>query len=98
MSNLTDKIYELCQSNNSVSSELAQNPSLSPGDVVSKLYGSDDKTCKVDHSQQSVSKEDLQRAFECGKWGTTRPSDHFLRVSAVHAHSLSIAKFLSDLP
>lgn len=80
MASLTHKIYNLCQSKDTVSSELASNPSFAPGHAVTKLYGSDDKTCQVDHSREPVSQEDLQRAFECGKWGNTRPSKQFLHI------------------
>jgi hypothetical protein len=32
-----------------------------------------------------ASPEEIKKAFECGKWGKTRPSDLFLKVSAVQA-------------
>lgn len=31
----------------------------------------------------AVSPAEIQKAFECGKWGKTRPSDLFLKVSAM---------------
>lgn len=75
-------VYELCRGDLSVSSELAKNSTLSPHDACKKLFGvdADDQkvTKKVETSKESP--EDLEQAFQCGKWGKTRPSDLFLRV------------------
>lgn len=80
---VSQKVYDLCQSNVTVSSELAQDPNLAPGKVIKKLYGEDigghdeHKHFKPPHATP----EDLEKAYQCGKWGSTRPSDLFLRVS-----------------
>ena len=80
---VSQKVYNLCQTNITVSSELAQDPTLAPGKVVKKLYGDDvgghdeHKSFKEPHATE----EDLEKAYQCGKWGSTRPSDLFLRVS-----------------
>lgn len=79
---VSQKIYDLCHSDVTVSSELARDPTLAPGHVVKKLHGSD-LAGHDEHKyfkEPGASAEDLQRAFECGKWGNTRPSDLFLKV------------------
>ena len=80
---ISQKVYELCRSSVTVSSEFAHDPTLVPGHVVKKLYGED----TGGHEEHKVFKqphptaEALDRAYQCGKWGNTRPSDLFLRVS-----------------
>lgn len=80
---VSQKVYDLCQGSVTVSSELAQDPALSPGKVAKKLYGDD----AGGHDERRGFKppmataDDLERAYRCGKWGSTRPSDLFLRVS-----------------
>ena len=80
---VSQKVYDLCQGGGTVSSELAQDPTLSPGKVAKKLYGDhvgghdEHKTFKL----PTATEDDLERAYRCGKWGSTRPSDLFLRVS-----------------
>lgn len=80
MARLSDSVYNLCRSQNTVSSELAKNPSLHPGNVVKSLYGADDRICETDRSQDPATHDELERAYACGKWGDTRPSELFLRV------------------
>jgi hypothetical protein len=80
---VSQKVYDLCQGSVTVSSELAQDPTLSPGKVAKKLYG-DDVGGHDEHKAFNLPKatiDDLERAYLCGKWGSTRPSDLFLRVS-----------------
>ncbi|KAK5462349.1 hypothetical protein LTR20_006299 [Exophiala xenobiotica] len=76
------KVYELCQSGASVSSELAKDPTLSPHEAAKKLF-------HVDSGDEKVSKkvtlgeerdEDLEQARACGNWGTAQPSKLFLRI------------------
>jgi hypothetical protein len=75
----------LCWSHESVSSLLAHDPNLAPGDAWEKLYGdralksaakSDSEGIKSD----SVVQSELEIAANCGKWGPTKPSELFLRV------------------
>ncbi|KAI9683660.1 MAG: hypothetical protein M1829_004965 [Trizodia sp. TS-e1964] len=80
---LSDEICNLCCSVQTVSSEVAKDPNETAGKAIERLYGG------LEHSaphhnrshQQPHTPEDLQRAFECGKWGDTRPSDLFLQAS-----------------
>ena len=79
---ISDKIYNLCRSAASISSEYAQNPTTAPGKLGSKLYGNAANTFtppKPPSERVPASPEQLQRAYECGNFGPTRPSDLFLR-------------------
>ncbi len=80
---LGDGIVRLCTSKDSVSSLLAADPSLAPGDAWKKLYDNYTPSCN-DQKRSSVSEdEDLTRAAQCGKWGPTKPSTLFLKVTPV---------------
>jgi hypothetical protein len=82
---LDDALAQFCQSDDSVSALLAQDPTLTPGQAWKKLSGHYEK-----HSHESqdirdigkgeVTDEQLELAYRCGKWGKTRPSRLFLRV------------------
>ena len=77
------KIYELCRSDKSVTNEIAKNPSAAPADAAKRLFGHD-LLEDVAGERMKDSKDEanaLQRAFECGNWVPTRPSDLFLHVS-----------------
>lgn len=82
---ISDKVYKLCTSTESVSSLLAKDPTLAPGEAWKKLYGhyaageKESKSTARAH-RDGVTPEDLKRAAECGKWGPTQPSELFLRV------------------
>ncbi|CZS88896.1 related to IQ calmodulin-binding motif protein [Rhynchosporium graminicola] len=82
---ISEKVYKLCTSKESVSALLAKNPSLSPEEAWKQLFGGDEggekesvTTAKANRDNHTP--EDLQRARECGKWGPTEPSDLFLRL------------------
>jgi len=82
----SDQVYKLCTSDESVSSVLAADPKLAPGDAWKKLYGHHAGRPKSAHAADdagkgAVSQEALDRAAKCGKWGPTQPSDLFLRVT-----------------
>ena len=67
-----------------MSSEIARNPSLSPGEVATKIYGKRESTGKpsrdADHELNPASAEDLKQALSCGRWGPNPPGELFLRV------------------
>ncbi|KAI1767247.1 hypothetical protein GGR53DRAFT_136174 [Hypoxylon sp. FL1150] len=82
---ISDRLYELCQSPESVSSLVAADPSLTPGEAWKKLFGH--------HVPDGFSKEDIrrigkgalepeesERAKACGKWGPQEPGELFLRM------------------
>ncbi|XXG94350.1 hypothetical protein Hte_000604 [Hypoxylon texense] len=82
---ISERLYELCQSSESVSSLLAQDPSLSPGEAWKKLFGHHitDNCSKKDIHQigkGSLDPEELDRAKSCGRWGSAEPGDLFLRI------------------
>ncbi|KAJ5218783.1 uncharacterized protein N7498_000882, partial [Penicillium cinerascens] len=80
-------VYALCQQSQTVTSELAQDPSQTPGAVFKKLY---EKQSPVSHhakgNSKGLSKEEfqekneLQRAHACGNWGSSEPSELFLQI------------------
>jgi len=83
---ISDKVYKLCTSNESVSSLLAKDPAVAPGEAWKKLYGchagveKESKATARAHRDNPTA-EDLKRALECGNWGPTEPSELFLRAS-----------------
>ncbi|OTB13964.1 hypothetical protein K445DRAFT_319497 [Daldinia sp. EC12] len=82
---VSEQLYELCLSSESVSSALAKDASLTPGEAWKKLFGCHDH----DHGSKgdvrnigkdSLSPKELEKARACGKWGSQKPSDLFLRI------------------
>lgn len=83
---ISEKVYKLCTSTESVSSLLAKDPTLAPGEAWKKLYGGHaagekESTATARSHRDELTPEDLQKALECGKWGPTQPSELFLRAS-----------------
>ena len=83
---ISDRLVDLCTSSESVSTILAQEPTLAPSDAWKKLYKHHAGKLTGPHSiheagKREASKEALERAAKCGKWGPTQPSELFLRVS-----------------
>ncbi|KAK4152999.1 hypothetical protein C8A00DRAFT_44007 [Chaetomidium leptoderma] len=77
---ISDHITRLCTSSESVSSLIADDPCLAPGDAWEKLYGADARKAAAKGESESVTQDELERAAACGKWGPTRPSELFLRI------------------
>lgn len=79
---ITDTVYNLCHGTETVSSELAKNPSAAPSDIYKRLYGKYDHEISKKHQLEGneITEEDLKRAEECGRWGPTKPSELFLKV------------------
>lgn len=85
---IDDKLLKLLTSPESVSTLLAQDPSLTPGEAWKKLYGH--HVGKLGHApsinetgKHLASEEALHKAAEAGHWGPTQPSELFLRVSYI---------------
>ncbi|KAI1640079.1 hypothetical protein F4809DRAFT_638000 [Biscogniauxia mediterranea] len=80
---ISERVYEWCNSSETVSSRLAANPSLAPGEIWQNLFGhvntSHGKNIR-DIGKGDVTHEELRKARFCGKWGASEPSDLFLRV------------------
>lgn len=74
---ISNFVYDLCHAPNTVSSQLAANPEEAPGPIAKELFSKKDLP---QSSTQHDGQYDLQRAFECGQWGPSRPSDLFLKV------------------
>jgi hypothetical protein len=83
---ISDTLYQFAVSDKSVSSELAQNPKESPGQIAHRLF-SNRKHEAADNSRPPTNERgeeaDLQRALEAGKWGEQRPSNLFLKASRI---------------
>ncbi|KAG4025551.1 hypothetical protein MFRU_055g00240 [Monilinia fructicola] len=82
---ISDKVYKLCTSKETVSSLLAKDPTMAPGDAWKQLYGghaAGEKESKNEarRHRDTATPEDLQRALECGNWGPTQPSELFLKM------------------
>lgn len=80
---ISDRVYKYCRDDVSVSRALAEDPSLAPSKAAHKLYDEHPYSlndAKPPTHREPASAEELQRAWECGKWGETRPSDLFLRI------------------
>lgn len=82
---ISDKVYKLCTSKESVSALLAKDPTLAPGDAWKQLYGGHsagekESTSTAKAHRDHITPDDLRRARECGNWGPTEPSELFLRV------------------
>lgn len=78
---ISDFVYDLCHQQETVSSRLAKDPDDAPGVIAKELFG--EKQCLPRSDDTDEEQYNLQRAFECGRWGPTRPSDLFLKVSEV---------------
>lgn len=90
---LSEPLASFCASSNTVSGFLAEDPTLQPGHAWKKLAthhksNSHEPKDIRDIGQGDVSDDELEVAFKCGKWGTTRPSRLFLRVSNNNNHHL----------
>ncbi|KAL2070490.1 hypothetical protein VTL71DRAFT_13516 [Oculimacula yallundae] len=82
---ISEKVYKLCTSNESVSALLAKDPSLSPEEAWKQLFGGDaggekESEATAIANRDNHTPEDLKRARECGNWGPTEPSELFLRL------------------
>ncbi len=91
---ISDKVYKLCTSQESVSALLAKDPTLAPGEAWKQLYGghaagAKESTATAKTHRDNHTPEDLKRALECGNWGPTEPSELFLRVGESRCDQVS---------
>ena len=80
---ITDRIVKWCTETPSVSDKLAEDPKLSPEKASDSLFGTKhpgviDKSPPKERERATA--EDLEKAYRCGKFGETRPSELFLRI------------------
>ncbi|KAJ5667673.1 uncharacterized protein N7477_006243 [Penicillium maclennaniae] len=80
-------IYALCKQSQTVTSELARQPSQCPAAVFKKLYGNHHHVLSISRdtfkglsAEEFHEKNKLQRAHACGNWGSSEPSELFLHV------------------
>jgi hypothetical protein len=102
---IDESLYRLCLSSDTVSSILAKDPTLAPGEAWKKLVGSH---VKLPHESPdarelgkgNVSSDEIKKAQACGKWGNTEPSELFLRVSlfALNLIKLAYANYCEAIP
>jgi phosphatidylserine/phosphatidylglycerophosphate/cardiolipin synthase-like enzyme len=79
---VSDHVVTLCQATETVSSELAKQPTDAPGEIVKRLYGhhKQDLHSPLDEHGSSLSTEELQLVRQCGRWGPAEPSPLFLQA------------------
>lgn len=79
---ISENVYRLCHHEKTVSSELARDPSQSPAKLFHKLYYDYKLKEKLFETKQSTAarQDPLQRAYDCGNWGTAKPSNLFLKI------------------
>ncbi|OJD33510.1 iq calmodulin-binding motif protein [Diplodia corticola] len=80
---ITPRLAALCHSSRSVSSLLAEDPTLAPDEAAKRLYSTHvvsvlDTT--PPKNRRVATSEELDRALGCGKFGTVKPSELFLRI------------------
>lgn len=83
---ISDTLIQLCTLDESVTSALAADPTLSPHEAWKKLYGNV-KTSKIDAESYRIGDHvdekanlALERAERCGRWGDEKPSKLFLKI------------------
>lgn len=75
---ISDFVADLCHAQQTVSSRLSAKPDEAPGALAKELFG---RSSALPHSNtDEKSGYNLDRAFACGSWGESRPSDLFLKV------------------
>ncbi|KAI1356249.1 hypothetical protein F5Y01DRAFT_309662 [Xylaria sp. FL0043] len=82
---ITNRLFEWCRSEESVSSVLATNPHSTPKEIWRKLFHDDDlrksgEEYKSNTEIVPLKDEELQRARTCGNWGSREPTDLFTRL------------------
>lgn len=80
---ISDKVFGYCQNQETVSSFLAKDTKLPAYKAAEKLFGSHGLSVietQPPKERVRASDEELERAFKCGRFGNTRPSELFLRV------------------
>lgn len=74
-------VYGLCHSDQTLTSELARNPTQCPLKTFYGLYHGYKHNKDESATKPASDEEDsLQKAYECGHWGDAKPSTLFLQV------------------
>ncbi|KAK6852741.1 hypothetical protein PG995_011292 [Apiospora arundinis] len=78
-------LARMCQETESVSSRMADKPDLAPGNVWKELYSRSERSLRSSRDIRDIgkgylTKDEVEKARQSGKWGPTEPSDLFLRL------------------
>lgn len=79
-----ESVRRLCASDRTVTSELARDPTQHPLRIFHRLFrGQKCKKTNAPAQEESDhgAQDSLQRAYDCGRWGSAKPSTLFLKVS-----------------
>jgi hypothetical protein len=77
------KVFELCHRQHTLTAELAKTPSEAPSSVCKRLFGVDTEDDVVEDKAAKTSPDvasDIAQARQCGNWGSSQPSELFLKV------------------
>lgn len=82
---LDPALVRLCQETETVSSRLAGEPDVAPGNAWKELYSRSERSLRSSRDIRDIGKGylkegEVEKARESGKWGLNEPSDLFLRV------------------
>ncbi|EEY14918.1 IQ calmodulin-binding motif protein [Verticillium alfalfae VaMs.102] len=91
---ISDELVKHCMAPDSVTTLLAEDPSLTPGVAWKRLYGA--KAKRREQKENEVSGPlpavdeltGLERIAPCGKWGGAKPSELFLRMYGAALESI----------
>ncbi|KAH8156806.1 hypothetical protein CIB48_g11443 [Xylaria polymorpha] len=80
-----NRIFRWCHSEKSVSSLIAENPNLTPGEAWQKLFHGEDLSSSGpgdtrNAGTETTTDEELRQTRSCGKWGSRQPSDLFIKL------------------
>lgn len=78
---ISDFVLDLCLAQETVTTRLAAEPDEAPGKVAKQLFGGKNALPKDGDYQQPG--YDLKRALDCVQWGSSQPSELFLKVCIV---------------
>lgn len=85
---ISDYVYELCHEKETLTSRLAREPNKSPGDVAGELFQKKAHTQTAAAPAAAVAAQhDAERAAQCGQWGSSVPSELFLKVRSSSSSS-----------
>lgn len=78
---VSENVYKLCNETETVSSALAKDPALSPGDAVKQIYSQPANGVDNGSNGKLATSEDAS-SIACGRWGKTEPTPLFLQAFA----------------
>lgn len=82
---ISDFVLELCTAQDTVTARLARQPDEAPGRVAKELFG---RSALPNAEGQQRGGYDPERALQCGRWGSSQPSELFLKVCIPYRGSI----------